>query len=108
MLCFPDWNIIEKCSLENLEDIRSINLFLLVFIGKLILEKMISFCQMDGVGNWCECDKCKTLYEEEGSKSGTLIHFVNKLTKRFPNKVISTMAYLELLLSDKTFSSDKN
>ena len=41
----------------------------------------------------CECDSCKSINDAEGSPSGSLIWFVNKIAERFPNKTISTLAY---------------
>ncbi|WOD42667.1 DUF4838 domain-containing protein [Hwangdonia lutea] len=42
---------------------------------------------------FCECGKCKTIDEEEGSHAGTMIRFVNEIAKSFPEKTISTLAY---------------
>ncbi|MCQ0110460.1 DUF4838 domain-containing protein [Zhouia amylolytica] len=42
---------------------------------------------------YCECDACKAIDEEEGSHAGTMIRFVNKVAERFPDKTISTLAY---------------
>ena len=45
----------------------------------------------------CECGSCSTLVEEEGSPSGPVIHFVDKLAGRIaaerPDLKISTLAY---------------
>jgi hypothetical protein len=43
--------------------------------------------------NYCRCDDCMKVIEEEGSPSGLMIRFVNKVAERFPDKVISTLAY---------------
>lgn len=43
--------------------------------------------------NYCRCDACKKLYEQYGGPSGATIHFVNKVAREFPNKIISTLAY---------------
>ncbi len=42
---------------------------------------------------YCECDNCKKIDEEEGSHAGTMIRFVNEVAKDFPDKIISTLAY---------------
>ncbi|WP_341214759.1 DUF4838 domain-containing protein [uncultured Wocania sp.] len=42
---------------------------------------------------YCTCDNCSKIDEEEGSHSGTMIRFVNEVAKEFPNKTISTLAY---------------
>lgn len=41
----------------------------------------------------CECDSCMHINKEEGSASGTLIRFVNKLANSFPQKKLVTLAY---------------
>lgn len=55
---------------------------------------IISVSQNDGNFTYCTCDACKAIDEHEGSPSGTLLHFVNQLADRFPDKTISTLAYL--------------
>jgi hypothetical protein len=39
------------------------------------------------------CDKCRAIDEKEGSPSGSIITFVNKVADEFPNHMISTLAY---------------
>lgn len=57
--------------------------------------KMISISQNDGNFTNCSCPECKALDEQEGgTPSGSLIHFLNKLAERFPDKEFSTLAYL--------------
>ncbi|MGZ3853691.1 MAG: DUF4838 domain-containing protein, partial [Flavisolibacter sp.] len=43
--------------------------------------------------DYCQCDQCKKINEEEGSPMGSLLQFVNKVAAVFPDKVISTLAY---------------
>ncbi|MCX6134277.1 MAG: DUF4838 domain-containing protein [Ignavibacteriales bacterium] len=43
--------------------------------------------------NPCECDSCHTIDSLEGSKSGSLLSFVNRIAAEFPEKTISTLAY---------------
>lgn len=54
--------------------------------------KYWSVSQMDNF-NYCQCDQCKETDSIEGSPSGTMLRFVNRLAERFPDKVISTLAY---------------
>ena len=42
---------------------------------------------------YCECNNCAKIDKEEGSTSGTMIQFVNKVAAHFPEKQISTLAY---------------
>lgn len=57
-------------------------------------KKMISVSQNDGNFTNCTCEACKKLDESEGALSGSLVHFLNKLAGRFPDKEFSTLAYL--------------
>lgn len=43
--------------------------------------------------NYCKCPECSKIYEEEGSPSGLMVRFVNQVAKRYPHKIISTLAY---------------
>lgn len=42
---------------------------------------------------YCMCDKCRAIDEKEGSPSGSIINFVNRVADEFPDKMISTLAY---------------
>ncbi len=41
----------------------------------------------------CQCEECMAIDKEEGSASGSMIRFVNKVAEQFPDKTISTLAY---------------
>jgi len=56
-------------------------------------SRIISVSQNDSQTH-CYCDKCREIDEREGSPSGTIIYFLNKLAERFPDKEFSTLAYL--------------
>lgn len=56
--------------------------------------RMISVSQNDGNHTNCSCSACKEIDELEGSPSGNIIRFLNKLAERFPDKEFSTLAYL--------------
>ena len=43
--------------------------------------------------DYCTCDNCKTLDEREGSPSGSIINFANRVADQFQDKMISTLAY---------------
>lgn len=53
---------------------------------------IISVSQDDNT-QYCQCDQCAAIDEEEGSPSGSMIRFVNSVAKHFPDKKISTLAY---------------
>ena len=57
-------------------------------------RKTISVSQNDGNNTQCHCPQCVAVDEYEGSPSGNLIRFLNKLARRFPDKEFSTLAYL--------------
>jgi len=46
----------------------------------------------DDIG-WCECSQCKAIDDAQGSPSGSLITFVNRIANQFPDKYITTLAY---------------
>ena len=43
--------------------------------------------------NVCQCPKCRHLDSLYGGPTGTLLHFVNQVARRFPDKTLSTLAY---------------
>ena len=55
---------------------------------------MISVSQNDGNYTNCKCEECARIDSIEGAPSGSLIHFLNKLADRFPDKQFSTLAYI--------------
>lgn len=58
--------------------------------------KIVSVSQNDCY-NPCQCPACSALDEKEGSQSGSLIHFVNRIAgavgKEYPDVLIDTLAY---------------
>ncbi len=42
---------------------------------------------------YCTCDQCAAIDAENGGPTGSVIHFVNQVAERFPDKQISTLAY---------------
>lgn len=57
-------------------------------------RRMISISQNDGSDTYCRCPECQKIIDEEGSLSGPVIRFVNAVAERFPDREISTLAYL--------------
>ncbi len=57
---------------------------------------IVSVTQNDN-SNYCVCDNCKAIDEEEGSHSGTMIRFVNAIADNikddYPNVMVDTFAY---------------
>jgi hypothetical protein len=62
--------------------------------------------------NPCQCENCKKVDEMEGSHSGTLIHFVNKVAEAievvYPEKIIDTLAYAYTRQAPKYAKPRKN
>lgn len=58
--------------------------------------------------NYCECDKCKLLYEKYGSVSGAYIDMANQIARKFPDKQISTLAYQFTRSAPRFIKPDKN
>ena len=54
--------------------------------------KVLSVSPNDNT-QYCQCKKCAATDKQEGSHSGSLVRFVNKIAQNFPNKTISTLAY---------------
>src|SRR5690606_15422614 len=48
--------------------------------------------QMDNIA-YCKCDLCKKVDEEEGGPQGSLLRFVNRVAKQFPDLNFVTLAY---------------
>ena len=64
-------------------------------------RRMISISQNDGSDTFCRCPDCQRIIDEEGSPSGPMIRFVNKVAERFPDRTISTLAYVFTLQPPK-------
>ncbi len=88
--CFSDEENLKKC----IESVR-----------KLLREnpeaRIISVSQNDNnldEDNYCTCEKCRKIDEEEGSHAGSLLRFVNgvadAIKDEFPKVSIMTLAYL--------------
>lgn len=57
----------------------------------------------------CECAECKAADKAAGGTGmGTLLPFLNKLAKAFPDKYISTLAYLHTLKAPKNITAEPN
>jgi hypothetical protein len=61
-------------------------------IAKNPKAKYWSVSQMDNY-NYCECEQCHLSDSLEQSHAGSMLRFVNKVAERFPDQIISTLAY---------------
>ena len=60
--------------------------------------------------NWtyCTCPSCQKVLEETGSMMGTMLPVINRLARRFPDKMISTLAYTYNEQVPKGMTCEKN
>ena len=70
-------------------------------------SNVISVSQNDNT-QYCQCEKCKAIDTKENSPSGSMIWFVNKIAKEFPDKLISTLAYQYTRKAPATIKPEKN
>ena len=56
-------------------------------------ESSVVSVSQDDNQQYCQCDSCNKIDADEGSPAGTMIRFVNKVARAFPDKTISTLAY---------------
>lgn len=67
-------------------------------------------CNDNNLVAGCECSDCKKADKDAGGTGmGTLLPFINKLARRFPDKYISTLAYLHTLKApENSLKAEKN
>lgn len=58
--------------------------------------------------NYCTCEKCREVDERNGSHSGSILAFVNRVARRFPRKTISTLAYQYSRAAPAEIAPEKN
>ena len=66
-----------------------------------------SVSQMDNA-QYCRCPECQKAYEESGSTQGSILPFVNKMARKFPDKTISTLSYWYSTRPPKGIPVEKN
>ena len=57
---------------------------------------------------YCTCENCRRIDEAEESPMGSVLTFVNRMARRFPDKTISTLAYWHTRKLPKTVRPEKN
>ena len=67
-----------------------------------------SVSQGDTVDGYCQCPDCRAIDEREGTPMGSLLEFVNRVAAEFPDKTISTLAYLYSRRPPKTLRPAPN
>lgn len=69
--------------------------------------EVISVSQDDNT-QYCQCEHCEAIHLEEESPAGSMIHFVNRIAREFPDKQISTLAYQYTRKAPKTLIPEPN
>lgn len=57
---------------------------------------------------YCTCENCAAVLEKTGSMMGTMLPIINSLAQRFPDKIISTLAYFYNETVPKGMVCEKN
>lgn len=95
----------------NLDAIRIATERALKVLDEKPASRMISISKVDGGGS-CVCEHCAAVAEAEGGEMGPLLYFVNRVAKgievRYPDVVVSTLAYLETVKPPKTLRPRRN
>ncbi len=66
-----------------------------------------SVSQMDNA-QYCRCPDCQKAYDESGSPQGSILPFVNKMARKFPDKIISTLSYWYSTRPPRGIKPEKN
>ena len=57
---------------------------------------------------YCTCPACSAINDREGTPMGSVLDFVNRIARLFPDKTISTLAYWYTRKPPKTIRPEKN
>jgi len=97
--------------LSNPDVVKIVAANAIAMIEKNPNAEIISISTNDGSRGFCQCDKCRAMYDKEGV-SGALINFVNNVTllinQKYPDMKTETLAYLETFDIPKTIKPEKN
>jgi hypothetical protein len=78
-----------------------------VFFARSPKSKVISVSQDDNT-QYCTCDRCAAVDNKEGTPAASMMLFVNRIAREFPDKTISTLAYQYTRRAPKTIKPEKN
>ncbi|MBQ4290063.1 MAG: DUF4838 domain-containing protein [Clostridia bacterium] len=97
--------------LTNPDVLRIVTDNVLAQLRKNPLQRCVEVSHCDN-GNYCRCERCAAVDEEEGSHSGTMIRFVNAVAeaveKEFPDVLVRTFAYEYTIKPPKITKARKN
>ena len=57
---------------------------------------------------YCECKLCREAYRKEGGKQGSLLMFVNRVARKYPQKTFTTLAYSATSKSTEQLVPERN
>lgn len=69
--------------------------------------EVISVSQDDNT-QYCQCEDCEAINKREESPAGSVIEFVNRIARKFPDKQISTLAYQYTRKAPEKIKPDDN
>lgn len=78
-----------------------------VFFARSPKSQVISVSQDDNT-QYCTCDRCAAIDNKEGTPAASMMLFVNRIAREFPDKTISTLAYQYTRRAPKTIKPEKN
>jgi Domain of unknown function (DUF4838)/F5/8 type C domain len=78
-----------------------------VFFERSKNSKVISVSQDDNT-QYCTCDRCAAIDNKEGTPAASMILFINRIAREFPDKTISTLAYQYTRKAPKNIKPEKN
>jgi hypothetical protein len=77
------------------------------FFARYPNSKVISVSQDDNT-QYCTCERCAAIDNKEGTPAASMILFINRIAREFPDKTISTLAYQYTRRAPKTIKPEKN
>lgn len=69
--------------------------------------RIVSVSQDDNT-QYCTCTRCADSDNREGGPAGSMIHFVNRIARAFPERIISTLAYQYTRSAPRYVKPEKN
>ena len=69
--------------------------------------RIVSVSQDDNT-QYCTCARCAASDSREGSPAGSMVYFVNRIARAFPERIISTLAYQYTRRAPRYVKPEKN
>lgn len=78
-----------------------------IFFERSKNARVISVSQDDNT-QYCTCERCAAVDSKEGTPAASMMLFVNRIAREFPDRTISTLAYQYTRKAPKTIRPEKN